>query len=103
MKEGFSFSGLYHYRDEDGEILYSKIRLDNGEGKWIRPISQNGNGWILKEPSFPTGKSIYRLPDLAKSPEAKVWIVEGENCVEALIQLGAVATTSGSATRHAPR
>ncbi|MBI5427671.1 MAG: DUF3987 domain-containing protein [Nitrospinae bacterium] len=99
VDEGYRPSGLYSYEDAEGQPLFWRVRLDHPtEGKWIRPLSFNGNGWELKEPVFQDGKPLYRLPDIARNPTATVWLVEGEKCADALAKLGLVAATSGAST-----
>lgn len=99
-RDGFIPQAMYSYKDKDGETLFFRLRLEkpNG-GKRIYPISHNGKGWELKEPDFPpSGKPLYKLPEIIKNPEATVWVVEGENKVEALAELGIIATTTGGTT-----
>lgn len=66
--------------------------------KEIRPFHHNGKGFVMGEPQFPNGKPLFELRRISDNPAAEVWIVEGEQKVDALNKLGLVATTSGSAT-----
>ncbi|MGH8501337.1 MAG: DUF3631 domain-containing protein [Gammaproteobacteria bacterium] len=105
IQDGFVPEGLYPYRDADGNIVYHRIRCKRASdgAKWIRPMRSNGHGYELREPEFPNGKPLYRLPDIAARPEDPVWFVEGETCADALAKLGVLATTSGPAdsAKHA--
>lgn len=100
MAEGFQPAALHEYADADGLPLFWRIRLkrpDTGD-KWIRPMRRvEGGGFDLKQPEFPDGAPLYRLPELAARDDAHVWIVEGETCADTLTGLGVVATTSGGA------
>ena len=99
-KAGYVPTGLYLYSDQDGNILYVRLRMDYPNGdKWIRPLSRNSAGdWTeLKEPTLTNGKPLYQLDRLAKEPDKTVFIVEGEKCADALNKLGLLATTSGGA------
>lgn len=100
-KAGYASTGLYLYTDTEGNILYVRLRMDNPDRtKWIRPLSRDHAGkWTqLKEPTFTDGKPIYNLQTIAREPDKPVFIVEGEKCANALIKLGLIATTSGSAS-----
>lgn len=100
LADGFEPAALHEYADADGCPLHWRIRLKHpqtGE-KWIRPLRRrDGGGFELQQPDYPDGAPLYRLPDLAAQPDARVWIVEGETCADALAALGLVATTSGGA------
>ena len=97
---GFRPAGLHTYTDAAGQPILYKIRakhLQTGE-KWLRPMHRNWKGYELGEPAFPQGKPLYRLHELAVNAAAPVcWFVEGENCADALVKLGLLATTAGSA------
>ena len=100
IRQGFKFIALHGYEDADAKPVYWRIRLKHpirGE-KWIRPFYQNDKGrFVLGEPSFPAGKPLYHLSPILRHPDAVVWITEGEACADHLVQLGLLATTSGSA------
>lgn len=100
IRQGFKFIALHGYEDADAKPVYWRIRLKHpirGE-KWIRPFYQNDKGrFVLGEPSFPAGKPLYYLSPILRHPDAVVWITEGEACADHLVQLGLLATTSGSA------
>jgi len=77
----------YHYKSEDGEILFFVIRTDP---KDFRPMTPDGyltlNG---------VNKVPYKLPELIKGIEESqpILLLEGEKDVERATQLGFVATT----------
>ena len=97
--KGYQRVALHTYDDVEGEPIYYRIRLKHPETreKWIRPMTLNGHGYELAEPEFDGGKPIYGLGRIASTPNAVVWIVEGEQKADAINKLGLVATTSGSA------
>lgn len=100
LTDGFQPAALHEYIDAVGQPLFWRIRLKNPDtaDKWIRPMRRvEGGDFDLKQPEFPNGLPLYRLPELAGQPDAPVWIVEGETCADALTGLGTVATTSGGA------
>lgn len=100
LDAGYKAQALHTYRSADGSPSFYRIRLRNpatGE-KWIRPMRPGPAGFELGEPAAPpSGKLLYRLADLAACPLARVWIVEGERCADALAEFGILATTSGGA------
>ena len=96
--DGFRIKEIYEYLDKNGEVIYWRFRSEHTDGrKKIYPLSKNGPRYQLKEPAFENGKPLYRLPDIHKNSDSTVFVVEGEKCVDALSELGIVATTSGSA------
>jgi hypothetical protein len=100
LENGFEKKAVHRYDDEQGNLLYFRIRLKHPDGrKWIRPFcfDYQIKNWVMREPDFPNGKPLYRLPLLAKNPTSEIWIVEGESNVDVLVKRGIVATTSGSA------
>jgi hypothetical protein len=105
LDQGYVPRALHEWRAADGSTLYWRARLEHPDGdaaadgrKVIRPLHLNGHGYKLGEPSFPNGKPLYNLDRIAAHPTATVWIAEGEKATDALTKIGAVATTSGSAT-----
>lgn len=90
-REGVAKSEIvstYDYTDEQGKLLYQKVRF---EPKSFRLRAPNGKGswtWSIKN----APRVLYNLPALATAHE--VLVVEGEKDVESLKQLGFVATTN---------
>jgi 5S rRNA maturation endonuclease (ribonuclease M5) len=99
IEQGYKPQGLHHYTDENGEWVYSRMRLNHPEkAKIIRPFHKENDNFIFGEPKFNGKKPLYQLP-LIKDAETIFW-VEGERKVDVLVELGLVATTSGGATSH---
>lgn len=101
LAQGFVIEALHTYSDADGNSLYWRIRLKHpktGE-KVIWPMHQNSEGaFVLKEPSFPGKKPLYKLQTLANNTDDAIWIVEGELCADTLEALRLLATTSGGSS-----
>lgn len=99
-QKGYTPEALHEYTDADGKPHYWRVRLKNKETgeKYIRPMSFSGERYELKEPSFEPGKKpLYQLHRLAQDREDPIYICEGEWCVDRLLKLGVLATTSGAA------
>lgn len=103
LATGYVVAAIHSYEDENGGLLYTKVRLENAAGeKIIRPLRPIGDGWKLGEPAGNgSGKPLYRLADLRNRTVGIVYVVEGEKAADALCQIGATATTSGGATSAA--
>lgn len=102
LDEGWQKVGFHEYPDEDGNPLYWRIRLDHpnnsNDSKWVRPLSFDGNNWVLKEPRFAKGKKpLYLLPFIKNAVDDVIYVVEGEKCADMLLKCGISVTTSGSA------
>lgn len=85
-------TALYPY-SIDGKELFTKVRFDTAKGKWIKPFSFDGTRYRLGEPKMDK-KPLYLPAPLGDV----VYIVEGEECVHSLLELGLSATTTGGAT-----
>jgi putative DNA primase/helicase len=84
-------SAKYEYRDANGEPVGLIARWDHPDGKKdILPISRNGSGWHMAGMNEP--RPLYQLVELKDA--RRVYVVEGEKCVDALRALGLIATTS---------
>ena len=102
LDEGWQKVGFYEYQDKNGNPIYWRIRLDppnnSNDSKWVRPLSFDGNKWVLKEPKFAKGKKpLYLLPHIKNAVDDVIYVVEGEKCADALLKCGISVTTSGSA------
>lgn len=75
--------------------LFVKVRFDTDKGKWIKPFYFDGQKYKLGEPNL-TQKPLY-LPQPIYQGDT-VYLVEGEKCVHALLDIGLLATTTGGAT-----
>jgi hypothetical protein len=84
----------YVYTEPDGAPLYRVCRL--ASKKFIQERSDGQGGWV---PGLNGQRTVpYRWPELAKYPDATVFICEGEKDADRVASLGACATTiSGSA------
>lgn len=100
LAQGYRPEALHVYTDAQGSTLYWRIRCKHPDRqeKWIRPMMHNGAGYVLKEPSFPGGKPLYRLHELAARNDEPVVLTEGEKDADALAKRGVLATTSGGAS-----
>ncbi len=99
--EGVRLRNIYDYRDENGEYLYSKLRIEGLSGDEKKTFRQ---GIIdFENDKFISSldgvrQTLYNLPELLKAIKNgyPVYIVEGEKDVETLRHLGLTATTDGS-------
>lgn len=82
--------GEYRYTDENGELLFVKVRYEPKDFAVRRP---DGNGgWIYKLGSV--RRVLYRLPEVlaAVRDGRRVFLVEGEKDADRLASIGHVAT-----------
>jgi hypothetical protein len=93
----------YHYKDEQGNILYKICRrqwMDKGKSKKdFMAYTKDNNSW-----SFGIKNArhvIYKLPEVLKAIEdgESIFFVEGEKCVEQVFKLGLVGTTTAFGAR----
>jgi RecA-family ATPase len=84
----------YVYTERDGAPLYRVCRL--ASKKFIQERADGRGGWL---PGLNGQRTVlYRWPELARYPDATVFICEGEKDADRVARLGACATTiSGSA------
>ena len=75
-QKGFNFETIFEYTDENGDVIYWKLRAKNpvsGE-KFIRSFSEKDGGFVLKEPDFnivfSQGKSLLKSKQvfISKTP-----------------------------------
>lgn len=87
------YTGKWDYRSANGELLACVYRYDTPDGKQYRPWDVRGRAMRMPEP-----RPLYNLP--AVHPADTVVLAEGEKCVDALMQVGIIATTAmgGAAT-----
>jgi predicted P-loop ATPase len=79
-------TGVWRYRNATGELLFLVARFDlPNEKKSFMPYTWHGGKWMRK--GYPTPRPLYRLPELAASPDLPVLIVEGEKCADAVAPL----------------
>lgn len=87
----------WEYRNEDGDVLFTKRRYKTQDAKGktysIHRVDAQGKRIAgLKD----TRIVPYRLPELldAKTAGRAIYLVEGEKAADALVSIGAIATTS---------
>jgi putative DNA primase/helicase len=80
----------YDYRDENGDLLYQKIRYDPKEFRIRRTDGAGGWSWSLGN----CRRILYRLPELilAVKTGEMMFVAEGEKDVETLVSWGLNAT-----------
>ncbi|MBP7051188.1 MAG: AAA family ATPase [Phycisphaerae bacterium] len=91
-------SRTWVYHDDCEDPVGFILRWDTDRGKEIRPVSRHGNRWVLG--GMATPRPLYRLVELLKRRDERVYVTEGEKAADAGISLGLLATTSphGSAS-----
>lgn len=88
---------VYDYRDEKGKYLYSKVRFEGKEIRYVTVDQEQDTYQYCKTKGIAT---LYRLPELLRAIRAgyPVYIVEGEKDADTLKSLGYTATTAGGAS-----
>lgn len=86
---------LYHYKDENGKYLYTKVRF---EGKVMRYVTIDEVNDKYQYGKAEGRKTLYNLPELIRGVREgyPVYYVEGEKDVNTLREMGLIATTAGS-------
>ena len=82
-----TITATYDYRDEAGALLYQVVRFIPKDFRQRRP---DGAGWIWKLDGV--RRVLYQLPTLTN--QEHVIVVEGERDVQALADIGILATTN---------
>lgn len=92
--QGKAIEAIYDYQSIDGKYLYSKVRF---EGKELRYVTIDRKNDTYKYHKKADGSTLYNLPALIRAVREgyPVYIVEGEKDVETLKKLGYTATTAG--------
>jgi hypothetical protein len=86
---GRRIAKLYDYVGAEGELLYQKVRYDPKDFRQRRPDGNGGWTYNLGD----VQRVLYRQPELNDAdPDEWVHLVEGEKAVEALADVGLVAT-----------
>jgi len=96
---GGKLAGKWVYCNADGSECFRVLRLDLPDGdKTYRPIHPTDRGWLDGDP--PGELPLYGQP--FPTGLKRVYIVEGEKCVAALVVIGLLATTSahGAGSAH---
>jgi len=95
----------WEYKDEVGDTLFVKRRFktntEKGKTYSLHKVDAAG-----RRQGSMTGARIvpYRLPELLNAREAgrAIYLVEGEKAADALVSIGAIATTSHAGAGHWP-
>lgn len=94
-KGGLTLVATYDYIDENGELLFQKVRYldENGKKTFRQRRPKDGGGWEYELNGTP--RILYNLPAVlaAKANKQPILVVEGEKDVDTLRQMGIVATT----------
>jgi hypothetical protein len=87
----------YDYRDENGELLYQRVRYQPKDFRNRRPNGDGGWAWDLKG----VRKVLYRLPELtaarAAGSSAIRFIVESEKTADRMAAAGLLVCSCGGA------
>jgi hypothetical protein len=94
-KEKLELVKSYDYTNEQGELLFQKLRYVDGSGKkTFRQRKPDGRGgWEYSLGDTP--KVLYNLPLVVKAVADgyPIWVVEGEKDADTLVDMGIIATT----------
>jgi len=88
----FKSVARYEYQDENGDMQYIVTRHEDGTGK--KNFSQKTKNGLSPTKDIAFEHLPYHLPELVAQPDAPVFIVEGEKCVEAAQSIGLLATSN---------
>ena len=98
------------YVDEDGEPLFVKQRFKThtAKGKDYRQMRcvKQPDGTFVKFPGLKDTRLVpYRFPELlnAKSAGRAIYLVEGEKAADALVEIGAIATSAHNGQGAGPK
>lgn len=94
-KSGLTLVAAYDFINEDGQLLFQKLRYldENGKKTFRQRRPKDGGGWEYELAGTP--RILYNLPAVieAKANNRPILVVEGEKDVDTLTQLGITATT----------
>ena len=89
-------SARWTYFTKDGGIAFNVYRFDQAGEKTCRPQIYTSEGWQWA--AMPSNRPLYGLRDLLQNPDADVYVVEGEKCVDAaktIFPNAVIVTSSG--------
>jgi putative DNA primase/helicase len=93
-------SAMWTYHNAKRELVGVICRWDRPDGtKDIRPVALNGEGWVIG--GMPGPRPLYGLAEPAAAK--RIFVVEGEKCVEAARSIGLTATTSAGGAKAAAK
>ena len=87
----------WEYRSEDGDVLFTKRRYKTHDAKGKTYSIHRVDAAGKRTPGLKDTRIVpYRLPELldAKTAGRAIYLVEGEKAADALVSIGAIATTS---------
>jgi 5S rRNA maturation endonuclease (ribonuclease M5) len=86
---------VYSYENEQGDVLFKKIRVENEDGSKSFYFEREENGQIVRNMNG-CRHVLYKLPQLleAIAREEPIFLVEGEKDAETIIKWGWAATTA---------
>lgn len=91
--------GGWRYEDAEGSTALIVVRFNGTDGKQYRPFHRGRNGWAIGDSA-----GVLPLYGLSELSDAKrVYVVEGEKCVEAAREIGLTATTSAHGAKGAKK
>lgn len=89
------FVESYDYVDENGKLLFQKLRYvdENGKKTFSQRKPDGKGGWEYSLGDTP--KVLYNLPSVLKAKQDgyPIWLVEGEKDANTLSDMGLIATT----------
>ena len=86
LQNGFQVVKEYNYTNANGELVFSVLRLENGDKKEFLQRAADGS-FSVKD----VDKVLYNLPAVIHAE--KIYICEGEKCADCMIEHGYTATT----------
>lgn len=94
--QGKHIEAVYDYKDANGTYLYSKVRFEGKDIRFVTVDRGNDTYRCCKKKECTT---LYCLPELLRAVKGgyPVYIVEGEKDADTLRKLGYTATTAGGA------
>jgi RecA-family ATPase len=78
----------YPYTDAAGTLLYEVVRLEPKSFRQRRPDGKGGWVWSVKD----CKRTVYRLAELLKYPDASVFVCEGEKDADRVAELSYCTT-----------
>lgn len=94
-KEGYHEVAHYDYKNEDGSIEYTVVRLENKAGK-KEILQRTQEGWGL---GLNTKKLIYNLPLILQYQEMPIFICEGEKDCDTMTANDWLSTTNSGGSK----
>lgn len=94
--------GSWVYQDADGQDTMLVVRRDLRDGsKDFRQFHRAQGLWAFRAPTGP--RPLLGLPRLLRREADHAFVVEGEKCVDALTEVGLLATTSSGGANSPQR